>query len=141
MFVKKAFQIGLGKYAHRRPTVTVTIPGHAPECVSFAVCCNARPFTYLGSRAVDACPRAGLDARLDLLALTGIRYLDAVALPYALLLSHGHIGWRRARYFHDVAEVRLTAPEPLPTQVDGDYLGEELEVVLGHEPASLTVPG
>ena len=104
--------------------ITLEIDGQEPVELISALCCKARPFTYLGRWPVDACPQARLDAGLDVFGLRRLRTLDVPRLVYALLVSRSHIRWKSAYYRHDVSGLSLRAVRPLPLQADGDFIGE-----------------
>jgi hypothetical protein len=42
-------------------------------------------------------------------------------------------------YASDVGEISVTGYDPFPYQVDGDFLGETTELLLGWEPAQLSL--
>ena len=138
-FVWAALRIGLIHYAHRPPRIEMTVDGHELQRVAFAVCCNARPFTYFRGRPVDACPQASLETDLDIFSMTRLAYRDVARLVWALLYTRSHPRWRAARYFHDVPGVRLRADTPLPVQVDGDYIGDRREVRIDVVPDALSL--
>lgn len=121
----------LRRYDPRGTDITVhTTAGASLAGCKAAVCCNSRPYTFLGPWAADLCPKADLDTDLDVTALTRL------SLPVLLRLAHTALGGRDVatlpgtHLWHDQAEVTLTSPEPLPVQVDGDYVGDETLVTL-----------
>lgn len=136
-FVANAFKVGLAHYAGREPQIDLAAPGRPPERVLFAVCCNARPFTYLRGRPVDVCPCATLDGGLDVFARTRLGYHIAPGLVWSLFVSRRHPGWKHSRYYHDITSCTLRADRPLPVQVDGEYLGERPSAELALVPDAL----
>ena len=124
LFLQHAVQAAASRYRAADPSVTLTVEDGKPERVLFAITCNGRPFTYYKRFPVDACPEATLDGGLDVLALTKIRTQTIPRVAWAVFVSRSHTHWRNSRYFHDVRSLTLEADEPLPVQVDGDYIGE-----------------
>ncbi len=113
--------------------------GSTEERIALGIVCNTRPWTYLNSRPVLACPEASFDTGLDLLALRRVR-LSSVLRTASQILGdgrgpHGRNVVRR----HDAAVIRFLADHPLPLQMDGEYLGEYVDVTLTHHPRALRV--
>ncbi len=89
----------------------------------WVVCANARPYTYLGSRAADLCPLADISADL---ALTGLSRLSVSAILRVArtALTSSNIGHLRfVDVLSDLPEVSCEADRPLPLQLDGDFVG------------------
>jgi diacylglycerol kinase family enzyme len=124
LFVKNAVRAGVTQYAGAEPKIELSVGGRDPERVLLAVCCNGRPFTYFNRFPVDVCPGARLDGGLDLFAMTKLNTYDVPRIFWGVLVARSHVRWRRSRYFHDLETASLRTAEPLPVQVDGDYIGE-----------------
>ena len=139
LFVRHALDAGATRYRAADASLTMTVDGAEPERVLFAICCNARPFTYFRSFPVDACPQANLDLGLDFLGLTKIHATTIPRIVWSLFVSRSHPHWRNATYHHDVTGATLSTPEPLPVQVDGDYIGEMTQARLDLVPEALTL--
>jgi diacylglycerol kinase family enzyme len=137
LFIRHAVRAGAGAYRKMDPSISMKVEGHEPERVLLAVCCNARPFTYLKRMPVDVCPSAHLDEGLDIFGLKTIRLPTVPRIAWSLLVSRSHVHWRTATYHHDVSTISLVADEPLPAQVDGDYIGDFGGADLRLVPASL----
>jgi diacylglycerol kinase family enzyme len=123
-FVSHAVRAAMSRYRAAEPGITMTVDGGGPERVLLAVCCNARPLTYLGRWPVDVCPLARLDLGLDVLAFTKIRSITVPRVAWGVFVSRSQPTWRIARYHHDLRAISLQADDPLPVQADGDYLGD-----------------
>jgi diacylglycerol kinase family enzyme len=128
-------------FAHtqrRNPVLTLQRPGSDPRRVCLALVCNTRPWTFLGDRAVNPCPRAGFETGLDVFAL---HRAGTLATLRHLAQSFGQRGprGRSVVYWHDEPMLTITADRPLPFQVDGDYLGERSSLELRSVPAALRV--
>jgi diacylglycerol kinase family enzyme len=101
---------------------------------------NSDPYAYVGRRPLRIAPGASLD---DALAVTVLRTLRASVVARAATAAVGRVTYlttspevvQRA----DVDRVVITADEPFPWQVDGDYLGEQRELTVTYVPDSLTL--
>lgn len=138
-YVSKAVKTALTRYRGADPSITIEITGREPQRVVLAVFANARPFTYFRRLPVDACPQARLDGGLDVLGLTKVRTLTIPRIAWSVLVSRHHPRWRITRYYHDLTEARLVADAPVPVQVDGDYIGEHVELELRLVPSALAL--
>jgi diacylglycerol kinase family enzyme len=125
----------------RTPLITLERPGEETEVdLATVIVQNTAPWTYLGSRAITACPEASFDSGLDLMAMRAL-HVPATALAAAQLLT----GRRRKPYgrqmmtLHDLSAFTLTATRPLAFQIDGDYLGERTKVTFSAVPDALRV--
>jgi diacylglycerol kinase family enzyme len=85
---------------------------------------NTSPWTYLGRRPLNPLPGASFDLGLDLLALRDVR------LARTLRLARQALGRRTTPprgagvvHRHDIDGFSVTSDEPVPFQVDGDFLG------------------
>lgn len=130
----------LGGYDRRRTNITVHVPGEEPTSgFRSVVCCNARPYTYLGPWPADLCPVASIDGGL---ALTGVRKLGLPALlriTYTSLRGSAIGELRLVRLWEDHDALELHADRPLPVQVDGDYVGEPTRLALRSVPDALSI--
>lgn len=124
LFVKHGLAAGSTEYRAHEPKLTVTVPTGESWDALFAICCNARPFTYFKRWPVDVCPEAALDKGLDLLAMRSVHATTIPRVIWSIFVSRTHTKWRNSRYWHDLGAFIWSAPEALPVQVDGDYIGE-----------------
>lgn len=123
LFVRNAFKAGLTEYRGSVPLISLAVDDHAPVDVITAICCKGAPFTYYKHRPVDVCPNARLDKGLDVFSLGRLRARMVPRLVYSLFVSRSHPRWNSSSYHHDISSVRLRAEQPMPVQVDGDYIG------------------
>jgi len=123
----------------RNPPITVTAPGAEPvEGVFVAIVQNTAPWTYLRSRAVQACPDASFDTGVDVLALRRLTTLSTLYHAGQLIVGDGARG-SDVVTVHDAAEMTLWADRPTAFQLDGEPLGERVSVRVVSHPAALTV--
>jgi diacylglycerol kinase family enzyme len=123
----------------RRPRVTLERPGEPPDSdLASVVVQNSAPWTFLGSRAIEACPDASFDLGLDLL---GVRTLHSPGFARTLtrLLLADRPRGRSVLLLHDTTEFTLRAEVPIALQLDGEYLGEHDKIQFTSVPAALRV--
>jgi diacylglycerol kinase family enzyme len=136
-FLKHALSAGFSRYRGAEPNITMEAGSAPPEKVLFAIACNARPFTYFGRFPLDACPEASLEKGLDFLGMTTIHASTIPRIVWAVFVSRSHVRWKNSRYITDVSEGSLRATEPMPVQVDGDYVGDVDRAMIRLIPNSL----
>lgn len=137
-FLRTALQVAFTRYRGATATLDVEQGGQT-ERVLFAVCCNARPFTYFRRFPVDACPDANLEKGLCMMGLTKLHATTIPRIAWGVLVSRSHTSWRTSRYWKDFQSAHLRSEEPLPVQVDGDYIGERKQVSLELIPDALEI--
>jgi diacylglycerol kinase family enzyme len=119
--------------------VTLERPGEAPDSdLASAVVQNTAPWTFLGSRAVEACPDASFDLGLDLMGIRSVHSPGFVRTLTQLLLADPPHG-RTVLGLHDVADFTLRAEVPIALQLDGEYLGEHDKIDFVSVPSALRV--
>jgi diacylglycerol kinase family enzyme len=127
---------------HRRHgQIVLERPGAEPIAgISMAVVTNCAPWTYLGGRPLNPTPQSSIDAGLDVFALMGLRVFAALR-HLAQITRTGGSGprGRDVVLLHDLAGFVLSAPTPLPVQVDGDFLGERSRMTLLSRPSALHI--
>jgi diacylglycerol kinase family enzyme len=140
LYIQKTMAQFLLEGERRAPGITLHRPdGSTTDGLAMAVVQNTAPWTYIGARPVNPCPDASFDTGLDVMGLTTLT-LAATARAATRLLSRqpGEAG-RDMVVLHDLTEFTLRAPQPLPFQVDGDYLGEMEKVTFASVPAAIRV--
>jgi len=144
LFIYAALATWARHYDRSRPHFTVR-HGCEPGTVqgAFAVCLNTNPYTYLGNRALDLTPAASLERPLVMLTFPALSLRPLLAAATAALRSGVDVTRVPGLVVRtDLTEVEVTAPEPVPYQVDGDYLGRTGRLSFRHHPEvmSLVVP-
>jgi diacylglycerol kinase family enzyme len=122
--------------AHIRFTVDGELVGEGP----YAVISNSDPYAYVGRRPLRIAPGASLD---DELTVTVLRTLRARVVVRAAAAAVGRVAYLTTspdivQRTH-VEKVEVTATEPFPWQVDGDYLGEVEHLEVAHAADCLTL--
>jgi YegS/Rv2252/BmrU family lipid kinase len=113
---------------------------HSRESLFVAISQNTSPFTYLGNRQMRICPEARLELGLDLFATDRFSTAHILRLVEQMFGSARHTRNPHVLYLHDQARIEITADQPLPVQMDGEFLGDRERVVLESVPDALTLP-
>jgi diacylglycerol kinase family enzyme len=123
--------------------VRVEVRGESVEGVT-AIVQNSDPYTFFGRRPIRICEGAGLETgTLGVAVLTRATVLELpTVIPRVFSAKAATVArHRRIETFRDVAEARVTSTDerPFPVQLDGDYIGDSDELVLGVAPRALAV--
>ncbi len=125
----------------RVPLITLERPGEDAEVdLASVVVQNTAPWTYIGNRAVTACPDASFDTGLDLMAMRAL-HIPATALAVTQILTgrRRRPDGRQTMTLHDLSAFTVSSARPLAFQVDGDYLGERTKVTFSAVPDAVRV--
>ncbi|MCA1839187.1 MAG: diacylglycerol kinase family protein [Actinomycetota bacterium] len=125
-FVYSAFASFLKEYRGKDPYITLTA-GDQSEDVLLAIVSNVPYLTYFKKWPVSVTPRADLHKGLDVYALKKFPSTYIPKLAWSLFRLKEQQG-KHARYFHDVPSITLSAIEPFPIQVDGEYIGDRTDL-------------
>jgi diacylglycerol kinase family enzyme len=141
IFVVAAFDTWLRTYDHSRSRFTVTLDGRTVvEGGVFAIVSKTSPYTYFGHRPLQVAPAAGLDTPLSVTVISAKTAPAMLSLAGAALISPQALARHPSVENHDgVRSASITATEPFPYQVDGDYLGEVTRLDFAYEPDVLTI--
>jgi len=124
----------------RHARLHVELPdGEVLDDVYFAIVGNVDPWTYLGNRPLRPTPDATPENGLSLYAR---RRMSTAGLLFSMVRLSGsrpRIGRRGAYVAADLDSFTLQADEPLPVQVDGDYLGKRDKLVVTSARGALNV--
>jgi diacylglycerol kinase family enzyme len=119
-------RVGLRQFRtadRRHPRLHVELPdGTRWDDVHFVIVTNTDPWTFIGNRPLHPTPGAGFDAGL---AVYARRRMGAAGMLYSMARMSGarpQVGRRGAFLAHDVEALTVLADEPMPVQVDGEYL-------------------
>jgi diacylglycerol kinase family enzyme len=139
LYMRKTFAQFLAT-DRRSASIILERPGEDPvEGLAMAVVQNTAPWTYVGDRAITACPSASFDTGLDLMAMTALSPFSTTGAVFQLLLRRPNPHGRHMLTLHDLAEFTLRSTRPMAFQMDGDYLGEKEKVTFSSVPAALRV--
>jgi diacylglycerol kinase family enzyme len=104
-----------------------------------AVVQNLDPYTYFGRRPMRLCPEVRLEGGLDVLAMDSFRTRHVLPVAIATFARARHPRRRHVVYVRDQPRLRVTCRLPMPTQADGEYLGEVSQVEIESVPDALRV--
>jgi diacylglycerol kinase family enzyme len=96
--------------------------------VFFAVVANADPWTFAGNTPLRPTPDVTFDSGLGVYARRRMSAAGVLFSMARLVGNRPRIGRRGAHYAHDVDAVTVWSDEPMPFQVDGEYLGQRTKV-------------
>lgn len=101
---------------------------------------NSAPWTYLGNLPINPCPDASFDTGLDVFSLRRLRVPTTLLAASHLLRGGGRWDARGALVtWHDQAAFRVTATRPVRFQIDGEGVGDVIDVAFTSHPDALRV--
>ena len=128
LYVRTALR-EFGRQLRQDPTITMRrADGSELDGLYFAVVSNVSPWTYLGNRAVTVNPHAGFETGLSLYGRLSMGPVSMIRGVADLLATERVPGGRAVLVEDDLAELTLSAPQPQPFEVDGDYLGDRDQI-------------
>ncbi len=134
-FVWKGIQSFYGGYDRRRPHITLTW-GTAPGAETtlhdlfLAVVQNLDPFTYLGKRPLRLCPDAAVDEGLDCFCVDTMRLARVLPILLSALGKAGHPTNKHVTCVRNQPRYSIGSDQPLPFQMDGEYIGPRTHVLV-----------
>ncbi|MEO6885145.1 MAG: diacylglycerol kinase family protein [Jatrophihabitantaceae bacterium] len=124
----------------RHPKLHVELPdGTIHDDVFFAIVANTDPWTFAGNRPLRPTPDASFETGV---ALYARRRMGTVGMLFSMARLSGdksRIGRRGAHLIHDLDGLVIRADEPMPVQVDGDYLGLREKLVFSSTARAIDV--
>lgn len=141
-FVWSALRTAMASYDLGAPRVRLRWGDeleHEASGLGFAIAQNSAPFTYLLGRAMQLCPDADVSKGLDCFGARGIGRLRMIKVAIQAFSTRRHVQDPRAVYVRDQPRIQVTCTEPLPVQMDGEYIGLHDELVLESLPGALAV--
>jgi diacylglycerol kinase family enzyme len=126
----------------RHPMVTVRWGPdleHRRDGLFVAIAQKSSPFTYLGRRPMRVCPDARLERALHCFAIDRFDTRYVLRLVAQTFTSARHVRSRHALYLRDQPRLEITSREPLPVEMDGEYLGDRTRLLLESVPNALSL--
>jgi diacylglycerol kinase family enzyme len=140
IFVYAAFATWFRHYDHSRPQFHLEGDDGPGVDGSFAICLNTNPYTYFGPRPLNVAP--GATGERGLAAVT-VRQLSVGSLlgvfSRALGSGQGVARHPQVDLRRDQARITVRGFDPVPWQMDGDYLGRAEELVFTADPRRLSL--
>jgi diacylglycerol kinase family enzyme len=106
---------------------------------AFALVANCDTYTCLGPIALHVAPLARFELGLDVVAPRRVRPSSLPRFLAYLLRGRGQERAPDVLYGHDLDRIELVCDRPLPLQMDGEDLGDVLEVLFEAERDAVTV--
>lgn len=124
----------------RHPHLSVELSdGTRYDDIHFAIVTNTDPWTYVGNRPLHPTPGITFDTGLGVYAR---RRMTAPGLLFSMARISGarpRVGRFGAELAEDQATLTVIADQPVPVQVDGDYLGPQQKLTFRSVPAAIRV--
>ena len=140
LFIYASVRTWMSKYDRAEPHFQVrTSAEPGPVDGYFTIVLNTNPYTFLGNRPLDLSPAATFDR--GLVAIT-FKTLKVGAILHALGGALRGGGMKQSDTVDvqtDLTCLNITSPRPFPFQLDGDYLGETLELRFEHRPDAVNL--
>jgi diacylglycerol kinase family enzyme len=141
-FAQSAVKTFLSRYLVRPPKLEVEVGGEKVRGVS-AFVQNGSPYTYFQSRPIHVAGDSELDSGdFSGAVLTRASAVDVPTVMFRALSQKAEVSrHRRVHPFGGVKEVcvRSVDGRPVPVQVDGDHISDEVEARFTLEPRALRV--
>jgi len=121
----------------RGMTIVETTSGNTG--IALAIVANTDPWTFVGKRPLRPTPEADFDSGLALYARLRMSTAGVLFSMARLSGDTPRIGRRGARVEHDLPSLTVTADEPMPVQVDGEFIGARDTVRFTSVPGAIHV--
>jgi diacylglycerol kinase family enzyme len=141
-FAQSAVKTFFSRYLVRPPRLEVEVGGETVRGVS-AFVQNGSPYTYFQSRPIHVAGESELDSGdFSGAVLTRASAVDMPTVTLRVLSQRLEVArHRRVHPFSGVQEVHIRSVDgrPVPVQVDGDHISDEVEVRFTLEPKALRI--
>jgi diacylglycerol kinase family enzyme len=141
-FVWTGVRVFLFGYGRRKPHLELAWGPELEERrdgLFLAIFQNVSPYTYLGERAMKVCPEADLDGGLDGFAASTMRIRTILPTALKAFRAQPKVRVRRLLYVKDQPKFLMKCDQPMPVQMDGEFIGERAEVLIESVPNALLV--
>jgi diacylglycerol kinase family enzyme len=140
LFIYASVRTWMSKYDRSEPHFQVCTPG-APASVDgyFTIVLNTNPYTYLGNRPLDLSPAATFDRGLVAITFKTLKVGAILPALGGALRGGGMKSSATVDVLTDLSCLSVTSSRPFPFQLDGDYLGETLELRFEHRPNAVNL--
>lgn len=126
--------------ARKEPQLTLELAGQSPVSgVHFAFISNASPWTYANTRPIWTNPTTTFEGDLGIFASTSMNAWANLKLTRRMWAKKPRIEAPHLLRDDNVAWVRITAAEPIASQIDGDYIGTRTQMTFRSVPGALEV--
>lgn len=150
LFIYSTVDTWVRHYDRSKPHFNISIPpgpanstDDAPQIVAggfFSIAMNTDPYTFLGNRPLSLVPHTNTQNGLSLVTLKTLKFVPLMRTIALSLLRGGGLregNWVDIR--QGVTRATIVGPDPIPFQVDGDYLGALRHLELAYESDALNI--
>jgi diacylglycerol kinase family enzyme len=135
LFIYASVRTWMSKYDRREPHFQVyTSAEPGPVDGYFTIVLNTNPYTYLGNRPLDLSPAATFERGLVAITFKTLKVGAVLGALAGALRGGGMKSSATVDVRTDLACLTVSSSRPFPFQLDGDYLGETLELRFEHRP-------
>lgn len=141
-FVWSGLQVFFRDYDRRHPRIGVSWgggPDERREGLFVAIVQNTTPYTFFRTHAMRLSPQAELDGGLDLIALDSLKTRVALRVVRSAFRSARHVHRKHVLYVRNKEQLQVRCAEPLPVQVDGEFIGEHSRLAIEAVPEAINV--
>jgi diacylglycerol kinase family enzyme len=135
LFIYASVRTWMSKYDRDEPhfqICTSAVP--TPVDGYFTIVLNTNPYTYLGNRPLDLSPAATFDRGLVAITFKTLKVGAILGALGGALRGGGMKPSDTVDVQTDLSCLSVTSARSFPFQLDGDYLGETLELRFEHRP-------
>ncbi|HEY5421945.1 MAG TPA: diacylglycerol kinase family protein [Ilumatobacteraceae bacterium] len=135
LFIYASVRTWLSKYDRSHPHFSVrTSESPSPVDGYFTIVLNTNPYTYLGNRPLEMSPAATLERGLVAITFKTLKVGAVLGALAGALRGGGMTPSKTVDVQTDLSCLTVSSSRPFPFQLDGDYLGETLELNFEHRP-------
>jgi diacylglycerol kinase family enzyme len=134
LFIYASVQTWLRRYDRSKPHFHVATDQSDGIDGYFTIVLNTNPYTYLGNRPLDLSPAATLDRGLVAVTFKTLKIGAVLGALGGALRGGGMHSSAAVDVQTDLSCLTVSSDTPFPFQLDGDYLGETLELRFQHRP-------
>jgi diacylglycerol kinase family enzyme len=141
-FVWTGLRVFFTRYGRRKPHIELSWGRgfeERRERLYLTIVQNVSPYTFLGERAMRLCADADMDAGLDAFAVDTMRVRTILPTALRAFGRKPKVRGRHILYVRDQPSFRVRCDQPMPLQMDGEYIGEREEVLIESVPDALLV--
>jgi len=140
LFIYAGVSTWMSKYDRSQPHFEVrTSSSPTPVPGYFTIVLNTNPYTYLGNRALDLSPAATFERGLVAITFKTLKVGAVLGALAGALRGGGMTTSNAVDVQTDLSCLSVSSSRPFPFQLDGDYLGETLELNFEHRPNAVNL--
>src|SRR3954447_16666248 len=130
----------MSKYDRSQPHFEVrTSSSPTPVPGYFTIVLNTNPYTFLGNRALDLSPAATFERGLVAITFKTLKVGAVLGALAGALRGGGMTASDAVDVQTDLSCLTVSSARPFPFQLDGDYLGETMELKFQHRPNAVNL--